>query len=119
MGACTIALTGARAPRTGVKSASSTTSTFMLGTITPSSSYASGGDTLDFGTSFGLIGNRGSSTTAEPTAIFVQPSAGYVPEYDAANKKIKVYRQSAATSALTEATGVNLSAVTFNCLIFF
>jgi hypothetical protein len=119
MGAATIALTGARAPRTGVKVASTGIGTFALGTITPSSSYASGGDTLDFGTSFGLIGNRGSSTTSEPTAVFVQPSAGYVAEYDATNKKIKVYRQSAATSALTEATGVNLSAVTFNCLLLW
>jgi hypothetical protein len=119
MGACTIALTNARAPRSGVRSASSNTATYMLGTVKCSNSYSSGGDTVDFGTSFGLIGNRGSSVTAEPTAIFVQPSAGYVPEYDAANKKMKVYRQSAATSALTEATGVDLSSVTFNCLLFF
>jgi hypothetical protein len=119
MGACTIALTNARAPRTGFKTASTTMGTMVRGTITPSSSYASGGDTLDFGTSFGLIGNRGSSTTAQPTDIFAFPSGGYIPEWDSAAGKLKVYRQSAATSALTEATGVNLSAVTFNCLIFF
>jgi hypothetical protein len=119
MGACTIALTGARAPRTGVRTASSNTATFALGTVKCSNSYATNGDTLDWGTSFGLIGARGSTVTAEPTAVFMQPSAGYVPEYDAANKKVKVYRQSAATSALTEPTGVDLSSVTFNCLIFF
>jgi hypothetical protein len=79
MGAATIALTGARAPRTGVKVASTGIGTFAIGTITPSSSYASGGDTLDFGTSFGLIGNRVDlRRPAEPTAVFVQPSAGYV-----------------------------------------
>jgi hypothetical protein len=80
--------------------------------VTMSSSYASGGDACDFQNALGLL-NR-----ANPVFVIVAPSAGYVAEWDSVNKKMLVYRQSAATSALTEPTGVNLSAVTFKCLVF-
>jgi hypothetical protein len=120
MAATTLALTGARQPRTGVKVASSGAGTIALGTVTMSSSYDTGGSAADFGTGFGLIGIRGSSTTKEPTMVFLQPSAGYVPEWVASSKKVKVYRQSAASSALTEVPSTtDLSAVTFNALLFF
>lgn len=80
--------------------------------VTMSNSYAAGGDACDLQAALGLLART------NPTLVIAAPSAGYIPEWDSVNKKMLVYRQSAATSALTEATGVNLSAVTFKCLVF-
>jgi hypothetical protein len=119
MGAATLALTNARAPRTGVKSATSGTGTFGIGTVTMSSSYATGGDTGDWGT-IGVIGNRDDTTGKAPNFVFLAPSAGYVPVWDATNKKVIVYQQSAATGALTQvANTTDLHTVVFNALIFW
>lgn len=52
--------------------------------------------------------------------LFIMPvgNGGYVVQYDSVNAKMQVFRQSAATSALTEPTGVDLSASTFHLLAF-
>lgn len=51
-------------------------------------------------------------------AIVGQDCGGYVPVYDLANDKLKVYEQGAvATSPLTETQTANLAGVTFNVLV--
>jgi hypothetical protein len=74
----------------------------VLGTILMDSSYATGGEAID---APGDLGYERWHAGA---------SGGYVPFWDKANQKIMVYRQSAATSALTEVPPTtDLSAVTF------
>lgn len=119
MGAATLALTGSRVPRQGVKSASAGTSTFAVGTVTMSSSYATNGDTGDWGT-IGVIGNRDDTTGKAPTFVGLFPSAGYIPVWDATNKKVIVYQQSAATGALTQvANTTDLHTVVFPAILFW
>jgi hypothetical protein len=59
-------------------------------------------------------------TNAANIMLIVQSRMGYVFDVDYTNKKLLAYRQSAATSALTEvANAVNLSAITqIRCLAF-
>ena len=78
-----------------------------LGTIAMDASYPTNGESLSPG------GDRGW------WKAFVAPSAGYVPSWDAAAQKLKVYRQSAATGALTEVpNATDLSAVSFDVIGF-
>lgn len=107
-----------RAARTAIKTVTTGAAVYGIFDVTMSSSYATGGDTLDFGATFPAIGGAGA-TAKQPTFVMPMPSAGYVFEYDAANKKMKAYRQSAATSALTEPNGVDLHTVTTRCLVFW
>lgn len=54
----------------------------------------------------------------EAVAIVPLSHGGYVWDYDPGTDKLKVYQQSAATSALTEVpNNANLSAVTFRALV--
>lgn len=101
----------ARNARTSIKTTTVGAAVYGVFDVTMSSSYATGGDTFDFAT-IGAIGRQ-------PTAVLTSGSAGYVAEYDLANKKMKAYRQSAATSALTEPNGVDLHLVVFRCVVFW
>jgi hypothetical protein len=66
-----------------------------------SASYPSGGEAWD----------PGAGILDEPSFIVLPVSrSGYVFDYDYGAKKIRAFRQSAATGALTEPTGVDLSA---------
>ena len=103
-------ISGSRAGNTDVVVQHAATQ-FAVVNVTMSNSYAAGGDACDLTASGGILGR------AQPVAVWVQPNSGYIGVYDITNKKMLVYRQSAATSALTEATGVNLSAVVFTCLV--
>lgn len=123
MGAATLAITNARAPRTQVKVASSGAN-FALGTITGPASYDTGGSAADWGAGFGVIGFRGNATTtAEPTAVFITSSGGYMAEWVASSKKVKVYAQKATASngdALTEVPSTtDLHTIVWPCIIFF
>ncbi len=118
MGAATLALTGGRPPRTQVKSISQGSITYGLGTVTMSNSYATNGDTGDWGALSPLIGQQ-KATAQQPTMVFLQPSAGYIPEWVTSTKKIKVYRSAGSAAALAEVpNATDLSAVVFNALIF-
>ena len=112
-----VAALGPRPMRTAIKTITTGAGVYGIFDVTMSAAYATGGDTLDFGASFGVIG--GSTGTKQPTAVFVQPNAGYVGAYDLTHKQMKAYRQSAATSALTEPNGVDLHLVVFRCLVFW
>jgi SLT domain-containing protein len=105
------ALVNPRNARTAIKTVTIGAAQYGIFDITMSSSYATGGDTFDFST-IGAVGRQ-------PTAVICGGSAGYTAEYDLTNKKMKAYRQSAATSALTEPNGVNLSSVVFRCVVFW
>lgn len=71
-------------------------------------SYPTGG--YDITTIFNEFAQE---TNAANIMIFAQSRLGYVFDVDYTNKKLLAYRQSAATSALTEvANAVNLSTVT-------
>lgn len=77
----------------------------ITGLVTMDSSYDAGGESFSLST-IGLV------TSVDN--LSVQPSAGYVPTWNKSTTapKILVFQQSAATGALTEATG-DLSAVSF------
>jgi hypothetical protein len=68
--------------------------------FTFSASYPGGGEAFEPGA--GLLGDPNS-------VVLPIAKAGYVFDFDYAAKKIRAFRQSAATSALTEPTGVNLA----------
>lgn len=111
-GTATEALVQGRNSRTMIKTITSGASNYAIVDVTMSSAYATGGDTLDFST-IGGIGRQ-------PTAVVPCGGAGgYVFNYDLANKKMLAYRQSAATSALTEANGVDLHTITVRCVVFY
>ena len=114
MGAFTAALTNARAPRTSVKTASTLTDTVVHGVLTGSSSYATNGDTINFGSAFGLIGH-GKTTPDQPTAIYFSPSSGgHSAWWDKANGKVKVFN---GTTEIANTT--NLSTFTFPFTAYF
>lgn len=115
MGAFTAALTNARAPRVLLKSASSKTDNVVHAVLTGSSSYATNGDTINFGSTFGLIGH-GKATPDQPTAIYFSPSSGgHLAWWDSTNNKVKVF-----VSGGTEVTNAtNLSTFTFPCTIYW
>src|SRR5690242_17590658 len=74
----------------------------VFGTIVMDSSYATGGEAID---APGDLGYHHAMAGA---------AGGYVPYWDRANQKIQAFRQSAATSALTEVpNATDLSATTF------
>jgi hypothetical protein len=74
------------------------------GTFTPTNAnYNAGGEAFDLAADWPY-----AIKTVHMVAFSAQ--GGYVHAYDATNKKVLAYRQSAATSALTEPTGVNISA---------
>ncbi|HET9676105.1 MAG TPA: hypothetical protein VFP21_01210 [Solirubrobacterales bacterium] len=110
MGNATGALVNARNERGAIHTVSSKASRFGIFTITPSTSYASGGESFDFST-IGAIGRQ-------PTAVFVQPIGGYVGTYDLTNKKLIIYKSAGSAAALVEASG-DLSANVFTCLVFW
>lgn len=108
MGAFTAALTNARAPRTVLKTASSKTDNVVHGVLTGSASYATSGDTINFGSLFGLIGH-GKTTPDQPTAVYLFPSSGgHSASWDSVNNKILVWN---GTTQIANAT--NLSTFTF------
>jgi len=114
MGNFAAALTNARPPRTAIKTASSATEIMVHAVLTGSGSYATNGDTINFGSSFGLIGH-GKTTPDQPTAIYFSPSSGgHSAFYDKANNKVKVFN---GTTEIANTT--SLSAFTFPCIIFF
>jgi hypothetical protein len=110
-----------RNARTSIKTLTTGASNYMIVDVVMSSSYATGGDTIDFGSAIGAIG--GTSGTNQPKAVFCQAigptAAGYLATYDLTNKKLMLFRQSAATSALTEPNGVDTHTTTVRCLVFF
>lgn len=76
----------------------------VLGTVTGDSSYPSNGWALD------APGDLGYSKF-----IPAGGGGGYVGQWDKTNQKLKAFRQSAATSALTEVPNTtDLSAVAFD-----
>lgn len=76
----------------------------VAGTFTPANSnYVTGGETFD------LVADW-PNAIKQVHAVFIASQGGYVHSYDPATKKILAWRQSAATSALTEPNGVNISA---------
>jgi len=89
-----MALTGTMLKRSGADG-------MLVGvfSVVASGSYATGGDTLDFGT---LIGY----TNRQPSSVSISGKAGFVYQYDLANKKMLVYCNTAggANSALGEHT---------------
>lgn len=110
MGTATAAAVSPRAPVGSIKASWVGRQNLALVDVTLSSSYATNGDTFDFAT-IGLIG-------VQPLFVDAAPNAGYVVFYDRANKKFKVFQQSAATGALTEVPNTtNLSAVVIRCLV--
>lgn len=115
------ALLNGRAPRTAIKTITSGAAMYGIFDVVMSASYATGGDSLDFGSSYGVIG--GTSGTKQPTAVFCQAigptAAGYLATYDLTNKKLMLFRQSAATSALTEPNGIDVHTTTVRCLVFW
>jgi hypothetical protein len=114
MGAFTAALTSARAPRMSLKTASSGTANMVHAVLTGSASYATNGDTINFGSSFGLIGN-GKTTPDQPTAIIFSPSSGgHSAWWDKTNNKVKVFN---GTTEIANTT--NLSTFTFPAVLFF
>ena len=76
--------------------------------VTMSNSYATGGDTVDV---------IGSTKLNRLEALILFPSAGYVPEYDDTNKKVKVFYAdypAASAGALIEVpAATDLSTVKF------
>lgn len=114
MGAFTAALTNARAPRTVLKTASSKTDNVVHGVLTGSASYATSGDTINFGSLFGLIGH-GKTTPDQPTAVYFSPSSGgHNAFWDSVNNKVTVWN---GTTQIANAT--NLSTFTFPCTIYW
>lgn len=112
MSSATAAAVTPRNSRTMIKTITTGASNYAVVDVTMSSSYATGGDSFDFST-IGGIGRQ-------PTAVIpCGTSGGYGFSYDFTAKKMLAYRQSAATSALTEPNGVNLSAITVRCVVFF
>jgi hypothetical protein len=113
MGAGVIAVPGGRPAQGPVMSENSLGIKHTVVTYTFSGSYATGGDSADFQAAGGVLGR------ATPLAVFVTPtSGGFVPAWDSVNKKMKLFQQSAATSALTEvANASNQSAVVATCLV--
>lgn len=84
------------------------TNRLLFGTVAMSSSYATGGDTLDM---------PGDISLGEGSVLIGQ-AGGYVLEYDGTNAKVKAYRDNgtATAAALPEvAAAVNLSAVSAEC----
>lgn len=81
----------------------------VLATLVPSNSYASNGETVDV-SALGLQRVTGAVLTS---------NTGFIAAWDGTNSKVKVFRQSAATSALTElnSTG-DASATTFTGIFF-
>lgn len=81
----------------------------VVATLVPSASYGTGGETVALG-SLGLT---------RVTAAVLASNTGYVGAWDNANSKVQVFRQSAATSALTElnSTG-DASGTTFTGIFF-
>jgi hypothetical protein len=76
--------------------------------------YGAGG-TADFEDS--VRAKLGRNVTV--LAVVGQDCGGYVPVYDRANDKLKVYEQTnVATSPLIETATANLSGTTFNVLVF-
>ena len=76
----------------------------VIADVTLDSSYPANGYVLaasDFGQKGGTIQTMTSAGSTR---------GGYSVAWDDVNSKLKAFRQSAATSALTEPTGVNLSA---------
>ncbi len=119
MAAASVAIVSGRNARTALKTYTIGASNMALVKHTPSTSYATGGDAVDFST-IGAIGTGIATTTKQPTAVFIQPAGGYMATYDLTNKKMLVYQQSAATSALTEvASTTDLHATVFTCLVFW
>lgn len=110
-GTATPAVVAPRNARTSIKTITTGASNYAIVDVTMSAAYATGGDTCTF-SSLGGIG-------VTPKAVICGGSAGYLAEYDITNGKMLAYRQSAATSALTEPNGVNLSAVVFRCVVFY
>lgn len=68
-------------------------------TIVPSGSYATGGDSLDLALTMGF-------TTRQPAIVLISGKAGFIYQYDLANKKMFVYCNTAggANAALGEHT---------------
>jgi hypothetical protein len=112
-GTATAAIVAPRNERTAIKTVTTGASHYAVVDLTMSSAYATGGDTVDFSTLGALSGRQ-------PTAVVPCGGAsGYVFNYDLTNKKMLAYRQSAATSALTEANGIDLHTVVVRCVVFF
>jgi len=107
--------------RTAIKTITNGAAAYAIIDVVMSSNYATGGDSVDFGAVSGAIG--GASGTGQPTAVFCQAigptAAGYLASYDLTNKKLMLFRQSAATSALTEPNGVDVHTTTVRCLVFW
>ena len=80
----------------------------VIGSFTMSNSYAAGGDTV----------NNKLIPLKRILKIFLSPKSGYIPEYDLANNKVKVYYadyDAAADGALIEvAATTDLSSVSFD-----
>jgi hypothetical protein len=82
-----------------------------VGRLTLSSSYATGGDTIDW---------PGDWTAVTDARVMLAGQGGYVLEYDGANTKVKAYRDNGTATAapLPEvANATNLSAVSAECWV--
>lgn len=82
----------------------------VIGSFTMSNSYATGGDSV----------NNKLIPLKRILKIFLSPKSGYIPEYDLANNKVKVYGQEPTSTAagvvgLSEvAAATDLSTVSFD-----
>lgn len=86
----------------------------ITGKITPSGNYATGGDDLDFSKVAGITNRR-------PDFVIVAGMAGFVYQYDVANKKLLVFCNTAggANAALGEHTAVGyVAGVTGDTITF-
>lgn len=61
-----------------------------IGTITFSGNYAAGGDSFDIKAAKGAIDHRFWKSNKDPLYVDIRGKGGFVYEYDAANKKVKV-----------------------------
>lgn len=77
-------------------------------TLTPDASYPAGG----YAVTAAAVG------LAKILFVVLSGTGGYVSQWNPATGKVQMFRQSAATSALTEPTGVDVSASPVELLIF-
>lgn len=86
----------------------------VIGTISFSGSYSTGGDTFDLTASLvdARPGFTGMQTNKQPEYVDIAGKAGFVYTYDMANKKIMVYTNTAggANNALGEHTAAAYAA---------
>lgn len=89
----------------------------VIGTLTPSGSYAAGGDAFDF-----VSGLVGVTTNKQPSIVLIEGKAGFAFSYDYANKKVLVFTNTAggANNALGEHTAAAYAAgVTGDAIRFY